>query len=191
MHTAASLPFTSKLLLLGGGGPKRPGAPRRAQDIALAAIAEVSSYLDSEEDPSNLIARLCTTVADLTGARRAAFWGLGPHGSLTLHGSPHGFPSDSAIYAIRVKLAASGNGALERTVFTNGVDLRRGTSPALDAVWRRAGLQDIESSIAASWTAGVRRMGVVAAYDSARGFTAHDLWLLRLVGSIGGLVWQY
>jgi len=39
--------------------------------------------------------------------------------------------------------------------------------------------------------AGDRRIGAVAAYDSRRGFTSNDLWLLRLASMATGLLWQY
>src|SRR5260370_32801133 len=66
----------------------------------------------------------------------------------------------------------------------------RGTSPALDSIWHESGMADVNSSIAAAWVAGERRIGAVAVYDSQHGFTPHDLWVLRLVGMATGLVWQ-
>ena len=66
-----------------------------------------------------------------------------------------------------------------------------GTSPQLDAIWRASGLHEVKNSIAAAWRAGERHIGAIAVYDSPHGFTAHDLWLLRLTGAAAGLLWQY
>jgi signal transduction histidine kinase len=76
-------------------------------------------------------------------------------------------------------------------VFTDELDLLKGTPAGLDETWRAAGITDVKNSIAAAWTAGDRRIGAVAAYDSPRGFTGHDLWVLRLIGMVAGLLWQY
>src|SRR5207302_10944673 len=82
-------------------------------------------------------------------------------------------------------------GVIERRVFGGELGLVKGPSPRLDVVWREAGLPDVKNSIAVAWRAGERRIGVVAVFDSPHGFSAHDLWALRLVGMAAGLVWQY
>jgi signal transduction histidine kinase len=41
------------------------------------------------------------------------------------------------------------------------------------------------------WSAGDRRIGALAAYDSERGFTNDDAWILRVAAMATGLVWQY
>jgi signal transduction histidine kinase len=92
---------------------------------------------------------------------------------------------------VRLALGAKGVGILERLVFADELELVKGTSPELDAIWRKAGLTDVRSSIAAAWRAGERRIGALAVYDAPRGFTAHDLWVLQLVGMAAGLLWQY
>lgn len=189
MDTAAALPATGKLRVVEGSRPKRQ--VERSHDAAIAAMAAVSSYLDSDEDLPSFFARLSSTIAELTGATRAAFWRLGPRGTLALQIAPHGFDDESPVYNARLQLGAKGNGAVERLVFTDELDLLKGTSTALDQTWRAAGLTDVKNSIAAAWTAGERRIGAVAAYDSPRGFTGHDLWVLRLVGMVAGLLWQY
>lgn len=163
----------------------------RSQESALAALATVSSYLDSDEDLPTFFGRLSATVAELTRARRAAFWRLGPRGTLALQPAPFGFVDDSALYRTRLQMGAGGEGVIERVVFSEEVELVKGTSPALDQLWRASGLRGVKSSIAAAWRAGDRRIGAVAVYDSNHGFTAHDLWVLRLVGMAAGVVWQY
>jgi signal transduction histidine kinase len=80
---------------------------------------------------------------------------------------------------------------MERVVLVDELELVKGTAPGLDAVWRKSHLTEVKTSIAAAWIAGGRRIGAVAAYDSPNGFSPHDLWVLRLVGLAGGLLWQY
>lgn len=188
---APALPVTGKLDPDVGSRSRRAIQVDRSQDAAIAAIAAVSSYLDSDEELPDFFARLSASIAGITGATRAAFWRLGPRGTLALQADPHGFALDSPIYTSRIQLGAEGNGTVERMVFADELDLRKGTSTDLDETWRNAGLTDVRNSIAASWSAGERRVGAVAAYDSPRGFTSRDLWVLRLVGMVAGLLWQY
>lgn len=180
--------------LVGNGRPRAPRTSsqlERSQEATLAALAAVSSYLDSDEDLPSFFGRLSATVASLSGAGRAAFWRLGARGTLNLQPEPFGFADDSRVYDVRVQLGVDAEGVVERVVFNDQLTLAKGTSPGLDATWRAAGLGDVKNSIAAAWTAGERRIGAVAVYDSERGFTAQDLWVLRLVGMAAGLVWQY
>jgi signal transduction histidine kinase len=187
---AVRLPVEGEVPLDGSVGPRsRRSEP--FQHSALAALSAVSSYLDSDEDLPQFFGRLCATIADLSRARRAAFWRLGPRGTLTVQPAPHGFAHDSPIHLVRLQLGEDGKGVMERVVFEDQLDLLKGTSPALDSIWHESGLADVKSSIAAAWIAGERRIGAVAVYDSEHGFTAHDVWVLRLIGMAAGLVWQY
>jgi signal transduction histidine kinase len=191
---AAALPFDDKPALDADGvAGARPSGPQleRSQESALAALAAVSSYLDADEDLPTFFGRLSATIADQLGARRAAFWRLGPRGTLGLQPAPHGFADDSPAHQVRLALDAKGVGLLERLVFGDELEIAKGTSPQLDTIWRKAGLSDVKSSIAAAWRAGERRIGAVAVYDAPNGFTAHDLWVLQLAGMAAGLLWQY
>jgi len=163
----------------------------RAQQAAFAALGAVSSYLDADEDLPVFFGRLSETVAGLVGARRAAFWCLGPRGVLSLQPKAFGFPVDSPIHELQLGLGANDGGIVDRIVFRDELDLEKGTSPELDALWREVGLRGIKNSIAVSWRAGDRRIGAVAAFDARRGFNANDLWVLRLAAMATGLVWQY
>ena len=191
---AASLPVTDKVALVGDGGPpsKRSGNQlERSQDAALAALGAVSSYLDSDEDIPSFFARLSATVAKQTRARRAAFWRLGPRGTLALQPAPWGFAGDSPVYAVRLQLGARGESVIERLVFGDDLELVKGTCPELDAIWHESGLRDVKNSVAVPWRAGERRIGAVVVYDSRHGFSARDIWVLRLFGMAAGLLWQY
>ena len=176
-----------------GGARSRRSAQQleRSHESALAAMTAVSSYLDSDEDLPEFFGRLSATIAEQIGARRAAFWRLGPRGTLALQPAPFGFEDHSAVYEARLPLGARGEGVVERLVFADELGLVGGTSPDLDRIWREAGLENIKNSIGVAWRAGERRIGMVAVYDARHGFAAQDLWVLRLVGAAAGLLWQY
>jgi signal transduction histidine kinase len=163
----------------------------KAQQAAFAALRAVSSYMDADEELPAFFGRLSETVAGLVGARRAAFWRLGARGILSLQPTAFGFPADSPIHRLQIELAAHDEGIVDRIVFRDELDLEKGSSPQLDSLWREVGLLGIRNSIAVSWRAGDRRIGAVIAYDSRRGFTPNDLWVLRLAAMATGLVWQY
>jgi signal transduction histidine kinase len=188
-----ALPLGGKVALdaRAGSRGRRPAHVERSQESALAALTAVSSYLDSDEDLPTFFGRLSATIAEQSGARRAAFWRLGPRGTLALQPAPFGFADDSPAYGARIRLGARGEGVIERVVSGDALELVDGTSPELDSTWRAAGLTDLTNSIAVGWRAGERRIGAVAVYDCDQGFTAHDLWVLRLVGAAAGLLWQY
>ena len=191
---SVALPLEGKPALDGDVGPRTRRSAHhleRSHGSALAAIIAVSSCLDSNEDLPAFFGRLSATIAEQSGARRAAFWRLGSRGTLALQPAPFGFAHDSRIYQTRLQVGARGAGAMEQLVFAERLEVMQGTSPELDEIWRSAGLRDVGSSLAAPWRAGERRIGIVAVYDAPRGFSAQDLWVLRLVGSVAGLLWQY
>jgi signal transduction histidine kinase len=163
----------------------------RMQEGTYAAIAAISSFLDSDDDRPTLFAQLCAVVAHQVGARRAAYWRLGPRGILTLEPDPFGFTAGSLIHHMSIQLGANGEGIIERVLFRDELDTLKGTSPQLDALWREKGLHEVKNSIAVAWRAGERRMGALAVYDSPRGFSAQDLWMLRLLGIATAMVCQY
>src|SRR2546428_3824641 len=131
------------------------------------------------------------TVAGLVGARRIAFWRLHPHGALGVQREPFGFQPQSPVRNLRIPLELDGYGIVVRIDFRDELELRNGTCLALDEFWRENGLRGMRNSIAVSWPAGDRRIGALAAYDSRRGFTPDDAWVLRVAAMATGLVWQY
>jgi signal transduction histidine kinase len=191
----AELPLEDKASLVNGAVPMRPrrAGPEleRSQQAALASVAAVASYLDADEDVPAFFGRLCAILAEQTRARRVAFWRLSQRGNLALQPASFGFTNTSPIHQMRIPMGTAGDGVLERVIFGDELDLVKGTSPELDGIWRAAGLSDVKSSIAAPWRAGDRRIGLLAAYDAPRGFTASELWVLQLVGVTAGVLWQY
>jgi signal transduction histidine kinase len=163
----------------------------KAQAAASIALGAASSYLGAEMDLPAFFGHLAGTVAGLVGARRVAFWRLSPQGFLFLQREPFGFPTQSPIPNLRIELTPDGDGIVERVVFRDELDVYDGSCPALDEFWREQGLSGIRNSIAVSWPAGDRRIGALAAYDSKRGFTTDDGWVLRVAAMATGLAWQY
>ena len=194
MDTAEAMPVDGKLRVVRGAGAKPKSAAAQLEhshDAAMLAIAAVSSHLASDEHLPNYFARVTATIAQVTGATRAAFWRLGPRGTLAVQVAPHGFPNNSPVYDVRLQLSPNGRGAVERLVFADELELSSGTAVDLDQAWHDAGLTKVTNSIGASWTAGGRRIGALVAFDSPNGFTTHDLWVLRLVGMVAGVKQQY
>ena len=163
----------------------------RAHEAAEAALTAVSSYLDADEDLPAFFERVGHTIAEQVGARRAAFWRLAPAGFLAVQPEPFGFTQSSPVRELRIDIGSRDAGVMERAIFHDQLELGTTTTRELDTLWRRYGLNDIKSSVAVSWRAGERRIGALAAYDSRRGFTPGDLWVLRLAAQAMGLVWQY
>jgi len=163
----------------------------KAQAAASIALSAVSSYLEAEVELPAFFAHVSETVAGLVGARRVAFWRLTSSGALVLQREAFGFPARSPIRNLQITLAGQAEGVAERIIFRDELDIYDGTSRALDDFWREHGLRGVRSSIAVSWPAGDRRIGALAAYDSRRGFSADDAWVLRLAAMATGLVWQY
>jgi signal transduction histidine kinase len=173
---------------------QRAGAAQRlekAQAAASIALGAVSSYLEAEMELPAFFSHLAETVAGLVGARRVAFLRLSSAGNLVLQREPYGFPAQSPIRSLRIEAKPGGDGIATRLVYRDELDIRGGTSAALDALWQEHGLLGIRNSIAVSWPAGDRRIGALAAYDSKHGFTNDDAWVLHVAAMATGLVWQY
>ena len=194
METAAALPTTDGSLLNGGSRRRlrHAGQIEKAQQSALATLSTIASHLDEDEDVRTFFGRLSATVAQQLGAAAAAFWRIGPRGTLAVQPDAFGFSARSPVHALRFQLDPARHGVLERIIFDDDdLPLSKGSSPELRRLWRDRGLTRVTNSIAVSWRVGERRIGAVAVYDSPNGFTQQDVWLLRMVGMTAGLLWQY
>ena len=163
----------------------------KAQVAAFMALRAVSSYTEAGVDLPVFFGQLSETVAGLVKARRVAFWRLGGDRTLAIQARAHGFAADSPIHDLRIRMPLDGEGIVERIVFRDEVDLVDGSSPELVAVWHSSGLPGIRNSVAVPWRAGDRRIGALVAFDSRRGFTSDDMWVLRVAAMATGLMWQY
>lgn len=193
METAAALPTTDGSPLNGGSRRRlrHAGQIEKAEESALAALSAIASYLNEDEDVRTFFGRLSATVAQQLGAAGAAFWRIGPRGTLALQPDAFGFAAGSPIHAMRFQLDPAQHGVLERIIFDDELALSKGSSPELRRLWRKHGLTGVTSSIAVAWRVGERRIGAIAVYDAPNGFTQQDVWLLRMVGMTAGLLWQY
>ncbi|TMB93580.1 MAG: hypothetical protein E6J40_14890 [Chloroflexi bacterium] len=163
----------------------------KAQAAASIALGAVSTYFEAEMELPTFFSHLAETVAGLVGARRVAFLRLSSAGNLVLQREPFGFPAQSPIRTLRIEAKPDGDGIASRVIYGDELDIIDGTSAALDSLWKEHGIRGIRNSIAVSWPAGDRRIGSLAAYDSERGFTNDDAWILRVAAMATGLVWQY
>ncbi|MEA2668315.1 MAG: hypothetical protein QOJ33_1249 [Chloroflexota bacterium] len=164
------------------------GRLEKAQAAAYIALRAVSSYSEKDVDLPEFFGGLTDTIARLVKARRVAFWRLHQR-ILTLQPDPFGFPAGSPVHKLR--LHVDGNSIVERAVFHDELELAGGTIPELDELWRSNGLEGVRNSVALPWRAGARRIGMLVALDSRRGFTADDVWVLRMVAMATGLMWQH
>jgi signal transduction histidine kinase len=163
----------------------------KAQVAAFMALRAVSSYTEGDGDLSVFFGRLSETVAGLVKARRVAFWRLGGDRALAVQAKPHGFAAVSPIHGLRLRMPLGEESIVERIVFRDELDLVDGSSPELVAMWHSSGLPGIRNSVGVPWRAGDRRIGALVAYDSRRGFTTDDLWVLQVAAMATGLMWQY
>ena len=182
----------------GANGETRPRpksrATQRLEKAQLAAymvLRLVSSYAEAEVELPAFFGELGETLAKLVKARRVAFWRLGPDGTLSVQPEPYGFAADSIVHELRIPLAGNGESVVEEVVVRDELDVVNGTSADLDALWHASGLESIRSSIGVAWRAGDRRLGALVAYDSRRGFSSDDAWVLRVAAMATGLMWQY
>jgi signal transduction histidine kinase len=155
------------------------------------ALRAVSSYTEAGVDLPVFFGRLSETIAGLVKARRVAFWRLGGDRILAIQARAYGFAADSPIHDLRIRMPLDGEGIVERIVFRDEVDIVDGSLPELVAVWHSNGLTGIRNSVAVPWRAGDRRIGALVAFDSRRGFTNDDMWVLRVAAMATGLMWQY
>jgi signal transduction histidine kinase len=163
----------------------------KAQLAAYMVLRLVSSYAEAEVELPVFFGELGETLAKLVKARKVAFWRLGPDGTLSVQPAPYGFAADSIVHELRIPLAGNSESVVEQVVVRDELDIVNGTSPDLDALWNANGLDGIRSSIAVAWRAGDKRLGALVAYDSRRGFSSDDAWVLRVAAMATGLMWQY
>jgi signal transduction histidine kinase len=163
----------------------------KAQVAAFMALRAVSSYTEDGAELPLFFGRLSQTVAGLVRARRVAYWRVGQDRTLALQPQPYGFALDSPIHDLHIRMPVDGQSIVERVVFRDELDLVNGTCTDLDALWSSNGLVGIRNSVGVSWRVGDRHIGALVAYDSRRGFTGDDMWVLRLAAMATGLMWQY
>jgi signal transduction histidine kinase len=149
---------------------------QKSQEATLALLGAVSSGLEIHADVPEFFGRVSQTVAELVGAKRAAFWRLGSAGLLTVQPKPYGFEAGSPIDRSDFPLGTDGDG------FVEGVT--PGGENSIAVPWRAA-------TVPWSLPHSDRVIGTLVAYDSERGFTRDDAWVLRVASAATGLIWRY
>jgi signal transduction histidine kinase len=160
----------------------------RAHERAVQVLLAVSSHEFSGQSLDDFYSRLALTVSDLVGARRVLFWRLGDATLAPLAAA--GFGVDRAFVArlMPTQCVPGGTDLASRVVFDDLI-FRASARHAAEFgyVLERLGVED---AMSVPWRAGDDRLGLVAAYDSARpgGFTREDAWVLQKAGLAAGLV---
>jgi len=159
----------------------------RAHTRSLSALVEITAHVDDTYESEEFFGRLSRTVADLVGARRAAFFQVDAAGTSSLIKTAFNIPPSVASRAERRRLRRDSPAwtvAFEDQTF-------RSTDAGAAAHWLprlKAG-----STMAASWRAGDRVLGSLVALDAANpeGFTEEDAWVLRIAALASGLISQH
>jgi len=166
----------------------------RAHEQAVQVLTTVSSHAVKGKNLADFYSRLARTVGELVGAGRVLFWRL--DGSGMLNPIAGGYNIDSNFMArLKPTPCAPGSDALASRVVYNDYVFRASKTdvpPEHDYVLEVLG---VENATSVPWRAGGERLGLVAAYDSARegGFSREDAWVLQKAGLAAGLVtrlWQ-
>ncbi len=157
-------------------GTPTPDRVQKSQEATLALLGAASLGLEINADVPQFFGRVSQTVAELVGAKRAAFWRLGSEGLLTVQSEPYGFEAGSPIDRIDVPLITDGDG------FFEGVT--QGGENLIAVPWRAA-------TVPWSVRHSDRVIGTLVAYGSERGFTTDDAWALRVAAAATGLVWRF
>jgi len=162
---------------------------RRAQARGLETLLLMTQFVATSEDAADFFGKMSETVAGLVEAHRAVFWHIAD-GRLEPHPRAFGF-TQVALAKMRLRVPAPGDDALAELVYA-GAALRHtvaegGAGPVMDGLLRELGLRD---QLAVPWRTAAGPIGVLAAYDSRRGFTTQDEWIMRLAARASALVWQ-
>ena len=163
----------------------------RSYELALEVVSVVSQQFAAGGDVPATMRRLCEAIAHLVGARRAAFWRLGPDGAVSVQPEPFGFRPDSPIFKARIQLERSGTSPGDRVAFRDEFDLSEGAQQIAREYRTSIGLEGVKDAIAASWRDGDEVLGTLVAYDSETKFSDEDVWVLRIAARASALAWKY
>src|SRR5437773_11669809 len=160
----------------------------RAHELAVEVLLAVSAHAVAGQSLSEFYGRLGRTGCELVVAGKVWFWRV--HDELML-AQAGGFGLDSSFMrgVVPIRCEPEGDDLARRVVYQDLIC--RGSSKDQPAdfayVLERLG---VSSAISVPWRAGEERLGLVAAYDSARpgGFSREDSWVLQTAGLAAGQV---
>ncbi|OLD05499.1 MAG: hypothetical protein AUI87_04480 [Actinobacteria bacterium 13_1_40CM_3_66_19] len=160
----------------------------RAHELAVEVLLAVSAHAVAGQSLSDFYRRLARTVSELVGAGKVLFWRLNDDHMLAPAG---GFGIDSTFMGrlVPIRCEPEGDDLASRVVYQDLIFRASSKDQPADFAYvlERLG---VSSAISVPWRAGEERLGLVAAYDSARpgGFSREDSWVLQTAGLAAGQV---
>ncbi|HUZ86889.1 MAG TPA: GAF domain-containing protein [Candidatus Baltobacterales bacterium] len=163
----------------------------RAHELAVATLLAVSAHARTGHSLADFYQRLTRSIADLVDAKKVLFWQLDGKGRLGAMAGAHGVEDEFVRRLDPTPCVPDGDDLASRVVFQDFVFRASRSDDSQDFKYVLDAL-GVEDAISVPWRAGDERLGLVAAYDSARpdGFTREDTWVLQKAGLAAGLVWQ-
>ena len=165
----------------------------RAHWLAIQALVAVSANLPSGDGLNGFYRRLTASVAGLVGAERCLFWQLNRDGMLEAIPGAYGVDDEFISRLFPTECDPDGTDLTSQVVYKDLI-FRAAAGDKRQTQRDRAVLSRlrVRNAISVPWRAGDQRLGVIAAYDSARrdGFSHEDAAVLQIIGLAAGLVWQ-
>jgi len=163
---------------------------RSLQESMERALAAICGRPPPGEDAPSFVQHLCEAIATLVGARRCAFWRVGPDGLLAVEPQPYGFTSD-LVLQLRLRSGPAGEPIPEQVSLGADGFCSDPQQRGIEAFAEALEALQAQDFLAVGCRDGKQVLGMLAAYDSEAGFGEHEAWLLRLAANAAGLAWQY
>ena len=163
-----------------------------SHDEGVRALLEVSRLAGTTGTIEDFFGELSATVARVVRAEKVVF-SRAQDGLLVARPRSYGF-DDHLLAGITVPCGPDGAGLADRVVFGDYVfNASIDSSPEFEPYRAALEIIQVSNAIAVAWRAGDLRLGIVAAFNSARpgGFTNEDIHLLKTASMAAGLVWQH
>jgi len=159
-----------------------------AQRRGLDALTLISEHVAAIDCLPDFFGRMTATVAGLAGAGAAAYWVV--HGDrISAQPDAYGF-TPMQLAKMSIPMATAMVSGL-RSLLYSGEALRYERGDGQDSSpWSPIALPDTQNFLAVPWRTSEWPLGMLVAYDSARGFAPQDEWIMRLSARSSALVWQ-
>lgn len=177
-----------------GGQQGRAASVLEVQRAALDAVLKASAPALEDVSAREYFARQSRLAAELTQSEKSVFGVWDGVGSLSAAPGAHGIP-DELLPLLVVPCVRGGHGFAERIVFHDetflGGDYDRWDPEVADYLVVFDVLE-VRNALGVAWKAGERPLGMLGVFGCRRpgGYTEHDIWMLRLVASITGGLFQ-
>ncbi|GAC1580096.1 MAG: hypothetical protein NVS3B24_14740 [Candidatus Dormibacteria bacterium] len=162
-----------------------------AHERATHALAAVAAHVEAAGDAEEVFSRISGTVAELVGARRAAFFRLNAEGSSISPAGASGFTPEELAHLRDVPLQSGATDVASRVVFGGEALVSDLETPEYDPYRQYVDATGLKNAIVVRWELAGRPLGLLGAYDALDGtFDEVSLEVLRIAGLGAGLVWQ-